>query len=41
MLEKDGTLHYTGDGWIKVKLNKKQIEAYKKDKLDLLNLEWE
>lgn len=36
----DDTLHYTGDGWVSVKLSDKQISDYKKGKLDLINLDW-
>lgn len=30
----DEELHYTGDGWLIVKLSKEEIELYKKGKLD-------
>ena len=36
----DDTLHYTGDGWVSVKLTKKQIKEFNKGTLDKINLDW-
>ena len=36
----DDELHYTGDGWVSVKLNKQQIKQFKDNTLDVLKLNW-
>jgi len=36
----DNVLHYTGDGWVSVKLTEKQIKEFKDGTLNKLNLKW-
>ena len=33
-------LHYTGDGWVSVKLTPLEIKQFENKTLDLLNLNW-
>ena len=35
------TLHYTGDGWVSVKLTNEQKELFLNNELNTLNLDWE